>query len=299
MFKPMDTPDLEMTMKGIGRWFAWKILFLVYLLCTALPMALYIACLLVLAIERRSTIELPIIMTAMLHPSIAIPVGIFADNVGQYLSLRMFRNQTDSKVVLIVKRLLMYSLNMHLFVIVALAYYLYAIWIPLEVASNLNFSNLPFDQCPCDDLELYNITCTNKETESSFQNIFVGVPIQPFLIALLVASIACHIIHSLILVFPSPVSLLCFYLGNFEDQIQTNEESKIKNSSNVVDEKGSNSSHKIKFVMAILTFSIFAGIVASPYLLFDAHLEKGTILTFTLMNQISFVLIYRNNLSDS
>ena len=228
-------------------------------------------------------------MTAMLHPSIAIPVGIFADDVGQYLSLIMFRYQTDSKAVLIVKRLLMYSLNMHLFVIVALAYYLYAIWIPLEVASNLNFSNLPFDQCPCDDLELYNITCTNKETESSFQNIFVGVPIQPFLIALLVASIACHIIHSLIFVFPSPASLLCFYLGNFEEQIQTNEESKIKNSSNVeikinsnvVDEKGSNSSHKIKFVMAILMFSIFAGILASPYFLFDAHLEKGTILTYT------------------
>ena len=286
----METPALEMTMKGVVHWIAWKVLFLVYLLCTALPMALYIACLLVVAIERRSTIELPIIMTAMLHPTIAIPVGIFVNFLGQYLSKKIFWSQTDGMIIMVLNRFLTYSLTMHLAMIASLAYYLYAIWIPLEITSNFNFENLPFNQCPCDYLAMFNITCTNIETESSFQNIFLGVPIESFLIALLVASISCHLIHSLILVFPSPLSLLSFYLGNFEEQIQTNEEFRIKNSSNVIDRKGSKSSHKIKFVLTIFTFSTLAGIVASPYYLFDVHLEKGTILNRYLINKVAFIL---------
>ena len=232
-------------------------------------------------------------MTAMLHPTTAIPVGIFVNFLGQYLSKKIFWSQTDGMIIMVLNRFLTYSLTMHLAVIASLAYYLYAIWIPLEITSNFNFENLPFNQCPCDYLAMFNITCTNIETESSFQNIFLGVPIESFLIALLVASISCHLIHSLILVFPSPLSLLSFYLGNFEEEIQTNEES------NVINEEGSKSSHKIKFVMGILIFSTLAGIVASPYYLFGAHLEKGTILNRSLANKMIFTLSYfRNNLPN-
>ena len=158
-------------------------------------------------------IELPIIMAVMLHPTIAIPIGIFVNFTGQYLSLKLFQSQPDTIMVKGLQRVFTYSLNVHLAIIAGLTYYLYAIWIPLELTSTLNFENLSFDQCLCEELAMNNITCTNKETENSFQNIFIGVPIPPFLIALLSASISCHLVHSLIIYIPSPLTLIDLIVG--------------------------------------------------------------------------------------
>ena len=283
LIRPMNTPGFEMTAKGIGLWLGWKTLKVVYLLCAALPMALYIACLLVVAIERRSTIELPIIMTAMLHPTIAIPFGIFAEFIGKYLSTKIGKNGNHSFKVL--QRLFTYSINVHLTVIAALSHFLYAIWIPLEIASNLNFANLPFDQCPCDELINYDIPCTNKETENSFQNIFLGVPIKPFLIAFMIVTISCHFIHSLLIIFPSPTSLVPFYLGHLENQ-EAKDEEKPKTE---IMQKG-------KFATALLTLSILAGIIASPYYLFAGHLKDGNFWSLNLIakrtNYILLIIIF-------
>ena len=106
---------------------------------------------------------------------------------------------------------------MHLFLIAGLIYYLFNIWIRLEVASTMNFSNKPFDQCDCDALSETNTLCENNETENSFQNIFIGVPMPPFIVAFIVTSAMCHIFHSLILYFPAPINLLDFYLGDSQD----------------------------------------------------------------------------------
>ena len=107
---------------------------------------------------------------------------------------------------------------MHLFLIAGLIYYLFNIWIRLEVASTMNFSNKPFDQCDCDALSETNTPCENNETENSFQNIFIGVPMPPFIVAFIVTSAMCHIFHSLILYFPAPINLLDFYLGDSQDE---------------------------------------------------------------------------------
>ena len=90
--RPMQTPDIEKTFKGVIRWISWKIAFLVYLLCATLPIALCIICLLVLAIERRSTIFLPVIMSAMLHPAIAVPIGVCAKLLEQLLASFLFKS---------------------------------------------------------------------------------------------------------------------------------------------------------------------------------------------------------------
>ena len=265
----MNTPDFEMTAKGIGLWLSWKALHVAYLLCAALPMALYIACLLVVAIERRSIIELPIIMAVMLHPTIAIPISTFANFTGQYLSSKLFQILSDTSMVKGLQRVLTYSLNVHLAIIAGLTYYLYAIWIPLELTSTLNFENLSFDQCLCEELAMNNITCTNKETENSFQNFFIGVPIPPFLIAFLGASISCHLVHSLIPVFPAPINLHIFFLGKIKAC------PKIEPASRTRKEEKSMLSRTNKAVVASLMILIFGGIMSSPFYLFDAHLEKG------------------------
>ena len=262
----MDTPDIAMTVKGFGLWLAWKALYMVYLLCVALPMVLYIACLLIVAIERRSTIELPIIMTAMLHPAVAIPIGISTETIGQYLSSKIFADHADSFKIKVIRRILTYSLNVHLALIAALLFCLYTIWISLEAVSGMNFTNEPFNQCECDLLS----TCTNHETENSFQNIFVGVAIQPFLIAFFVTSVTSHLVHAFILCFPPPLKLVYFFLGgNKKSPLHITDTSNENNASS------NTKIYKQRFILGTVVLLFFTGMLTSPYFLFDSHLDDG------------------------
>ena len=259
----MKTPDFEGTFKGIVGWLAWKILHLIYVGCTALPMALYVACLLVVAIERRSTIELPIIMTVMLHPSVSIPLGVCIEFIGQQLSASVYKNHKNKGKLLILRRFITYSLNVHLATIAALLYCLYSVWISLEVTSTMNFENKPFDQCKCDPLN----PCINDETENSFQNVFVGISIQPFILAFLVVSLACHIAHSVILAFPPPLSMSHFILGQDEDQDVNN------SITNTISKMLKN--HARIGILGLSVVALLTGIVTSPYILFDTHFSNG------------------------
>ena len=218
----MKTPGFEKTLDGICRWFKWKLAYLVYLSCAAFPIAITIACLLILAIARRSTIVLPIIMSLMLHPAIMVPFGVTIKIIEEYLSAKVF-HKGSSVTMMLIRRTFTYSINIHLAMISSVLYYLYAVWIALSITSNMNFNNEPFNQCECIILGQNGQECSNKETENSFQNFFVGVPIQPFLIALFVTSIFCHMIHSLVLQFPAPISLLNYVLGVPDETIQKNE----------------------------------------------------------------------------
>ena len=293
----MTIPDLEKTIKAMCYWFIWKIAQVGYFLCSALPMALYISCLFVVAIERRSTIELPIIMTVMLHPLVAIPIGMFVDIIGQYLSSKLLKNGTGNIKVEILSRLFTYSINFHLAVIAALLFYLYEIWIPLEIASNLNFENQPFNQCQCGPLSKNNITCVNDETENSFQNKFLGVAIEPFLIAFLVVSFTSHLIHSLILVLPAPIKLLHFYLGQVGDQASVKTKSATTNQH--PKSPALIKSFPSKYAVPVLVITLMAGIMASPYIFFNTHLDDGK-LNFKSTSTINdiFVVSFRINMSD-
>ena len=159
----------------------------------------------------------------------------------------------------IIRRFFTYSMNVHLAMIAIVLCYLYAVWIPMELASNLNFENKPFDQCRCGPLAEFNITCVNYETENSFQNFFLGISIQPFLIGLLLTSITCHLVHSVIIAFPAPEMMTNFLFGKTEDK----EVSMPKLKQN-----------KRKIILGTLVLALFTGILASPYFLFGSHLNS-------------------------
>ena len=259
----METPVLEGTMKGVFYWLKWKIAYLVYLLCAGVPIAICITCMMTLAIARRSTIVLPIIITVMLHPVVMIPFGIITKIVEENLSFILFKPHTNKTTLLILKRLLTFSVNLYLALISGLIYYLYNIWIMFEVASTMNFSNEPFDQCPCAALSENDIPCINKETENSFQNIFLGVSIQPFLIIFMVTSIVCHVIHSSIMFFPTPINILDYILGHkalVESEIESNSD-------------GFGKTNRILCCILSITYIVLA--LTCPSYTFDTSVSKG------------------------
>ena len=259
----METPVFEGTLKGVFHWLKWKIAYLVYLLCAAFPIAICITCIMTLAIARRSTIVLPIIITIMLHPVVMIPFGIITKIVEENLSFILFKPHTNKTTLLILKRLLTFSVNLYLALISGLIYYLYNIWIMFEVASTMNFSNEPFDQCPCAALSENDIPCINKETENSFQNIFLGVSIQPFLIIFMVTSIVCHVIHSSIMFFPAPINILDYILGHkalVESEIESNSD-------------GFGKTNRILCCILSITYIVLA--LTCPSYTFDTSVSKG------------------------
>ena len=95
--KPMETPNFEKSFKGICCWILWKIGFVVYFLCAAFPIGLCITCIMVLAIERRSTIVLPVILSGMLHPVVVIPIGVVSKTLEGYLSSKLFKTHINKR----------------------------------------------------------------------------------------------------------------------------------------------------------------------------------------------------------
>ena len=247
----------------------WKVASITYLLCAALPIALYVTCLLLVAIERRSTIELPIVMSVMLHPIATIPVGIFADIIHQYLSRKLFKNQNEGISIKILRRLSTYSINVHLALIAVILHYLYGVWLAFETTSSLNFENRPYEKCECDALRKNNLTCNNNETEDSFQNMFIGVAIQPFLIAYLITSLSCHLVQSSILYLPPQPQLIHYILG--PKQVQGGSDSNTS-----CDKKTTKlNSWPFKLLMVCFIFCAFIGILIGPHILFESHEGNG------------------------
>ena len=211
--KPMKTPSLEKTVKGVGNWLCWKLALLVYMLCVSLPIVIFMSCLLFVAIKRESSELLPVIMMVLLHPIATIPIGMFAKLVSHFLSAKLFKNQSKSTTFIILGRIFTYSLNFHLALIAAMIYYLFVLWIFFQNSTNVNFSNKPFDQCLCDILPEYGDECINNETQNSFQNVFLRVPVTSVLISFIFVSFGCHLIHALAFQVPR-ASIYSVYFEN-------------------------------------------------------------------------------------
>ena len=253
---PMETPDLEISVKGFCSWFLWKIGVMVHLICTALPIALFISTLFIIGIVRESSPTMSVTMAIALHPAVTIPIGIFFHAVGEYVSAKLFKKTVKSTKFKIFKRLFTYSLNCHLAMIAGLTYYLFEIWIAFKDSTSVNFSNKPFNQCLCDDiLPQYNVTCTNEETENSFQNKFSHVPSLPIILSLMIASIICHFIQALILVLPSPLSLVQFYLGQEVNKVKLPK--------------------KISISGSVIGIVLIVGLITVPYYTFDSYRANG------------------------
>ena len=212
----MKTVNFEKTLQGTSVWLLWNLGYLVYLLCNGLPILFYIVCLFLMAVKREASITLSIIMAAMINPLVAIPIGVTMKTIGQFFKRRLIPNSSTSKLGMTILRLFTYSLNCHLTLIAGLTYYLYIIWIDSEASSSNNFSNLPYNQCFCElltDLGFGQDYCANWESETSFQNQLIIVSLPLVLQIFLFTSFICHLIHSLIIYIPSPLTLIDFYVG--------------------------------------------------------------------------------------
>ena len=221
----MKTVNFERTLSGLSVWLLSKSGYLLYLLCTGLPILSYIVCLFLMAVKREASITLSIMMAAMINPLVAIPIGVALKTIGQLFKRKLFPNSSTSKLAITVLRLFTYSLNCHLTLIAGLIYYLYTVWIDSEQSSRINFSNLPYNQCFCEfltELGFDQKYCANWESDNSFQNkqlIMISLPlvIQMFLFT----SVLCHLIHSLIIYIPLPLTLINFYVGLNQDNAKS------------------------------------------------------------------------------
>ena len=268
----METPELERTVSGLFNWLIWKIAHLTYLICCTLPMGLYLVCLLLITIKRESSTVLSISMMIMLHPLATIPTGFFVKVIGQYLSKTLFKDTHPQKLIFkLIKRVLTYSINCHLALIATMTYILYVLWMGFEMSSNLNFSNKPFNQCECDILSDYGhaYECTNKEAENSFQNQFLNVKLPVVIISLLVSSILCHIIQSILVQLPAPVTLLDFVLCHNKKEGEIDWPS----SSQQTFSKSSKIMKFMKVSSVFLVICYVASIMTSPFYTFDLFLS--------------------------
>ena len=194
----------------------WKLAYLTNFLCIALPMCLYVVCLLIIGIKRESSPTLSIVMAITLHPVSMLLFGYSSKLIGDYISSRLNPSPSNKTWMKILRRAFTYSLNCHLAMVGALTFYLFELWITFQNQTSINFENKSFNQCTCDILSAYGHgeECTNNETQNSFQNSFLHVPIKELLIALFVTSISCHLIQSMILWIPKPLRLLHLVLEN-------------------------------------------------------------------------------------
>ena len=276
----MKTINLEKTLRGLSVWLLSKSGYLLYLLCTGLPILSYIVCLFLMAVKREASITLSIMMAAMINPLVAIPIGVTMKTIGQFLKNKLIPNQPVSRIVVIFLRFFTYSLNCHLTLIAGLIYYLYIIWIDSEQSSSVNFSNLPYNQCFCEfltELGFDQKYCANWESDNSFQNkqlIMISLPlvIQMFLFT----SVLCHLIHSLIIYIPSPLTLIDFYVG----LNQYNAESLAKPTGSRKNQRHSlaklrGRANIFKTSCCLIAVVYMVGLVSSPYYGFNLFLGSS------------------------
>ena len=283
----MKTPELQRSFKGVSSWIMWKIGFISYLLCTILPISLFISTLFIIGIERESTPTLSVTMAITLHPAVTLPIGLLAGVLGEFTVGNLIKDKRKTMISRILSRTFTYSLNCHLALIAGLTYYLLQLWIIFKNSTSLNFSNKPFNQCICEDiLPQYNVTCTNEETANSFQNKFIGIPNQVIILAFLLTSITCHIIHSMVLVFPPPLTLFQFVSGR---QPKPEEKDAIAKR-DLTNSDESRVSKGVKMTLCLLGAAYVAGLIIVPYYTFDSYQGNGNLLILCLTT-ISYSLI--------
>ena len=283
----MKTPELEKSIKGVCWWIIWKLGLVVYFICIIAPVSLYISTLFILGIERESTPTLSITMAIALHPAVTLPIGVLAKVLGGQRTGKLFRSCSNTLLMKILLRTLTYSLNCHFALIAGLIYYLLQLWIIFKDSTSLNFSNKPFNQCICEDiLPQYNVTCTNEETANSFQNKFIGIPNQVIILAFLLTSITCHIIHSMVLVFPPPLTLFQFVSGR---QPKPEEKDAIAKR-DLTNSDESRVSKGVKMTLCLLGAAYVAGLIIVPYYTFDSYQGNGNLL-FVCLTTIPYSLI--------
>ena len=272
----MKTPSFEKSLKGFCIWFSWKIAFVIYILSTGLPVVGYIASLFVIAIKRKDTILISMIMMVMINPAITLANGVLSQTIGKLLSKKCPQLYKFK----ILARLFTYSINCHFAMIAGMTMYMYKMWIDLEKRAEFAFSDTSYAKCTCDVLTEYGHDCINRETDYSFQNLFLLVDMQSLLLSFFVTSIACHLIQSLFPCLPAPLPLYQFIVGQENKDERIAEETGSEFELEKLDCKSmakstKPKSHKgfatkgIKIASCIIAMAFFVGLVGVPFYGFD------------------------------
>ena len=272
---------MERTMHGMLKWLRWKIAHLVYLLIAVFPITICLISMVALAISRRSSIILPIVMSTMLHPVVIVPIGVSTKIIENYLATKIFTNYLNKTALVILRRIFTYSLNVHLALIACLTNYLYHIWIGLEKTNNVFVYNELYNQCKCIILGNNGQQCLNKDTENFFQHLFNGVPIQPFLISFIVIAIGCHLLNSIVMCLPGPMKLLDFVLGRNNETSNKHVETVSTNQHN------SRITKVLKTICILLSIAYFALVGTCHNYVFGTFLVKGNQMSKTSSLSVS------------
>ena len=190
-----------------------SICLLIYLLTSSLPVMLLITFIIVSTIKRESIVLLPVIMVTSIHPIFSVPIGILASSLGILKQKLLPKSVRCHFMWKCLKRLLTYSINFHLTSMALIVNYLYQIWTNLKLPSTWNYNNKAFDQCPCIERKE---ACENMDFDfqTKIMNMFpFSIPITTILVTIIITSFLCHVVHSIIIALPPPLTLYEYITG--------------------------------------------------------------------------------------
>ena len=183
------------------------LLYLLYFLVVGTPIILYVISVFFLTMKRELSIALSMVMVLMIHPIFSLLFGLSIKSLSQLIWPR--KGKGDKTVW---ERLFTFSINVYLSMIGVVIFYLMSM--DVSLGKEYQYKDQSYFKCLCDELkERNNDQCTNEENDD-VQNKFVGFPIKNFVLSFSIVSLACHVIHSLVVAIPSPIRMIDFILGS-------------------------------------------------------------------------------------
>ena len=176
------------------------------------------------------------------------------------------------------KRLSTFSMNTYLSMIGVLIFFL--ISKDVSLGKEYQYKNQAYNKCVCDEFKRIREPCPNEDGDD-FQNNFVNFPIQNFVLSFSIVSIACHVIHSLVVVIPPPVPMMDFILGLEKDHDPKGQETRESYEMTPRSPDNTRSTHEprvedskckrgwtilFKLLCIVLTLSVVGFLIAVPYL---------------------------------
>ena len=269
------------------------------------PIFLYTCCLYIVAVSRESVGTLTITMGTMIHPIVAIPIGMTANTIsaiaGSFVPAKMekFLKKRSKYTIQCVSRLCTLTFNAYLSLVGAAMYYLFKSSVEYRKTSEYflvalnDFKGLILNKCLCQS-KSDGEHCINKDT--NFQNLLSIIPNEILLLVFMIFPLICHVLHSFLKDAQPPITLYEFIVGKKMTEenvaIQTNQQTyQEMDQLNVMDESTpdndaqtfKNKSHTKKTFYLTLGFQIFClclfglyvcGIIFTPRFYFYLFEER-------------------------
>ena len=184
------------------------LLYLLYFLVVGTPIILYVISVFFLTMKRELSIALSMVMVLMIHPIFSLLFGISIKSLSQLIWPRKRKGKRT-----VCERLFTLSINVYLSMIGVVIFYLMSM--DVSLGKEYQFKDQSYYKCMCDELKQKKLSdqCSNEDNDD-VQNKFVGFPINNFVLSFSIVSLACHVLHSLVIAIPSPIPMADFILGS-------------------------------------------------------------------------------------